>query len=263
MFLATRRIKNESFSFFIRHCIGRLPYDAVFEFVHQQKVVSIIHAADVPPLFVSKDPSRALDIFSKLESGLVLNKKGGFPVLRIPEERKRDYITLYLSLRDFFHNELSSELHITHGTLLGAVRCGDFIEGDDDFDVLWVSSARSLREVISERAEVYEAISRRFLVRKGTTGHIKVKSKNVTLDVMPCWHDGSHLNISSFTSMSVCEGWAKSVDHALCGKVVTSLGCFEEFLEHQYGADWRVPDPSYRSRFNTKQKNHLEALRAW
>ena len=209
-------------------------------------------------------PNGRFDVKSKLESGLFLSKKGSFFKPLSGEERKRAYLELYGEARRYLEERLWLGLHISHGTLLGAVREGDFIPHDDDFDALYLSRQATLQGVIGEREAVLEVLGDAFKVSKGKTGHIKVKGKGVRLDIMPAWFDGEHLNIASFTSMPVNSGWDDIAFHTLVGAEVTSLACFEDFLIHQYGANWRTPDPTYRSKRKTqKEKFHRENLGEW
>ncbi len=263
--LITVKVVKRKFSFYIANAKGRMPRNSLFTFVcnGQQLCDSSCVVLPEDALHHGGD-EQELNIQKKLEEGLFLNKKGGFSKYKLDQDVKKAYLDLYNELKYFLKREFNFSVHVTHGTLLGAVRCEDFIDGDDDFDALYLSRKMHVDDVVSERKAVFDTLKKEFKVRQGTTGHIKVIKYGITIDLMPAWYDGEQLNISSFTSMDVSEiCWDSVAYHCLAGERVTSLFCYQNFLLHQYGKEWKTPDPSYRSKHGPKQKKNLEILKKW
>ena len=261
--LITVKVVKRKFSFYIAKAKGRMPRNSLFTFVCNGQQLGDSSCVVLPEDALCDNDVNELNIIKNLKKGMVLNKKGGFNSYIIDNNVKRAYLDLYSELKDFLKREFDFSVHVTHGTLLGAVRCEDFIDGDDDFDALYLSRKMQVDEVVSERKSVFDALKKEFKVSRGSTGHIKVKKHGVTIDLMPAWHDGEHLNISSFTSMEVLLNWDGVAYHNLVGERVSSLSCYQDFLVHQYGKDWKTPDPSYRSKHGHKQKINLEILKSW
>lgn len=264
MHLRSLSTRKGSFKFYIKNCYGEIPTGSLLALRVGDKPVWLDgeECISVPSEVCS--PDGCFDIRSKLTNGYFLCKKGTFRGSYLSTARKLAHIKLYRRASSLLEGHRGLKLHISHGTLLGAVRERDFIAHDDDFDALYLSEHCTLNDVIYEREEVLKALGSWFRVSKGKTGHIKLHARGIKLDIMPAWFDGQHLNISSYTSMQVNQGWNEVVKHELAGCEVTSLACFEEFLMYQYGADWRTPDPSYRSRRKSvKEKMHRKALGEW
>ena len=85
--------------------------------------------------------------------------------------RQAGYLALYDTLREVFARDFDRPLLILYGTLLGQVRSGDFIPGDDDFDVGYPSRATTPEAVRAEAIGIISALAKRgFVIVLNETG---------------------------------------------------------------------------------------------
>ncbi|GAB6057152.1 hypothetical protein [Desulfonatronum parangueonense] len=93
------------------------------------------------------------------------------------------------------------------------------------------------------------------------TGHIKVNIHGVEIDLMPAWIEEGSLNIAGYTSMDILENlFEPHIKLPFADGHVLTFANPEIFLEHQYGKDWRIPDPGYFYSFSEKLFRNQRAL---
>jgi len=160
-----------------------------------------------------------------------------------------------------FRIEFGYQLHLTWGTLLGAVRDGDLIAHDFDIDLAYVSRARSQAGVLRERAKILAF----FQAHGRVTG--KPSLARFMLGGVAGPHGTSDHGIEIWTSFSTGgRHYAYPIlPGVLPARAVTPFRTVqlrgvpflaprraERFLDLAIGPDWRVPklpkDHSDRSR---------------
>lgn len=162
--------------------------------------------------------------------------------------RSDDYIALIQDVTAFL-NERGFEPMLAYGTLLGAVREGDFLLHDDDIDMLVPLPGANREEV-----EVPLAQLRRELAEGGwkitrpnsyTNFHVTDPQSGLHLDVFPLLIDGdvASLHMEKMRLRTI------PADVVLPPKFMTFKGHEvpvpanpESFLEERYGETWRTPD---------------------
>lgn len=183
----------------------------------------------------------------------LLDKKG-FLKLSAEEVRARQnaYLELYAKVREVFDKEVGKPLFLMYGTLLGLYRDGDFIPGDDDFDVGYASQ---VHDPVSAKKEVIEIIN--ILIKAGFTIVFNQRGKpfriketpgepEIHLDVRPIWYQDGHvwahkqaclpLDMASFENVNTTT---------LRGTKVYIPSSTEGFLRAYYGEGWNIPDPGF------------------
>lgn len=210
-------------------------------------------------------------IFSHLDAGGRIDKKGFLALT--PDtimERQARYLSIYAEARKFFKECSNSPLFIMYGTLLGLVREGDFIKGDDDFDAGYISLKTDSASV---KAETMDLVVSLVLAgfncsfnRNGRLFRLRLidDKPDVHLDVRPVWYEEGHvwahkqarlpLSIDDFLPVETRELRGVAVDiprHA------------EAFLESYYGPGWKQPDPGYSNASQTvprRVKRNLDSV---
>lgn len=206
-------------------------------------------------------------IFDRIAAGAKLTKKGYLtPTDDELRRRHARYLELYGEVREVLQRRVDRELFLMYGTLLGFYRDGDFIPGDDDFDVGYLSAERSPEAVRAESARIMGELAREgFLVSVNAQGRpFRVRGSDdgaeIHLDVRPLWHESgrvwAHLQASLPTGI---ETFAPAFERSFRGTSVLIPANSERFLELYYGKGWRVPDPNYTNtnRGLARVKRHL------
>lgn len=203
--------------------------------------------------FRLKVPHGTGDLFRILDRCGPIDKKGNVP--RSPEEAARmqaSLLDLYVRVREVFEGVAGRPLFLMYGTLLGLYRDGDFIPGDDDFDVGYVSEASDPTSVKREAEGIIAA-----LVRAGLTVTLNRKGKpfrvgdgtggpDLHLDACPIWSQDGRVWANPFGCLPLgLDGFRTVTPRTLRGVEVAIPAGAEAFLEAYYGPAWRTPDPDY------------------
>lgn len=138
-----------------------------------------------------------------------------------------------LILNQFFVEQGIKDYFIDCGTLLGAVRESDLIDGDEDADIsLCKKSVEQLKANIPKLAQL---------------GFITFRSSSTARTAISLLRKGEYVDIYRLYDTEVIP--FKTIQFPFLGTFFPVPEHYDEWLTEQYG-DWRVPDPSGKSLWN-------------
>ena len=159
--------------------------------------------------------------------------------------------------------ELGYDWFINSGTLLGAIRDGNFIPHDDDVDLAVILPGDNIEAVARSWCALREEVQDRgMLVPWGDKNryqiHFKVKAK-FGLGIFPCWIIDERVFIWPHTYGEIGEKDLLPLSQFSIGAVTVKVPAMpEKVLELNYGPDWRVPNPAWRFNWRSAWKKFHE-----
>ena len=164
------------------------------------------------------------------------------------------HLELYLAARDAFAQLFGIDLMVGYGTLLGAVRSGAAIPGDDDFDAVYVSSGVDPSSVRLESHQlIVDLVNEGFSVsvnRRGVPFRLHLRGPNwreVHIDIRAVWfQDGRAFARNYLSFPSTVPDWLPPSIVEFDGRRVLAPNKPEVFLRGHYGDNWRTPDSGFR-----------------
>jgi SAM-dependent methyltransferase len=163
--------------------------------------------------------------------------------------------------------EAGAEPFIAYGTLLGAVREGDFLGHDSDADLGYVSREANPVDVIRESFRLQRALRRqghRTYRYSGAAFRVDVMEDDGVrrgLDVFGGWFDQDRLYLMGEIGTEFRREWIHPrTTVRLAGREFPAPAVPEELLRVTYGDSWRVPDPAFH--FETPSHT-VDQLTGW
>ncbi|TVP74479.1 MAG: hypothetical protein EA339_00250 [Rhodobacteraceae bacterium] len=210
-------------------------------------------------------------IFDHLAATGPLDKKGWPQPDRAAVHARQDQmLALYSRVRQVFDEDIGLPLFVLYGTLLGQYRGGDFIPGDDDFDVGYVSDATGPAAFKAEAMQIMERlVARGFIVglnhlgrphrvrdaQSGVEIHLDNHAVFAPGDGHVWLHPRARLPLSLDGFREVEKVQMRGVE------VLRPVGT-EAFLAAHYGPGWRVPDPGYANITTSPDRRVAQQLSA-
>ena len=144
------------------------------------------------------------------------------------------------------------EAFLAYGTLLGAVREGNFIGHDSDIDLGYVSRRTHPVDVIRESFRLQRELQAQgLLIDRYSAAAFKVTVVDADgsdwgLDVFGGFLREGRLYLMGEIGAPYDEGWVFPLGTStLAGRTFPVPAAPEKLLEATYGAGWRVPDPAF------------------
>lgn len=169
------------------------------------------------------------------------------------EYTKNKHVADLVSLQRFFKRRFGIGLFMTMGTLLGAVREGDFIENDKDIDLLYISKFSDYDSIVKEMVGIYQVFydmdsyhsfgaSLDYRNNCGH-GHIYFPNRNSTqFDIWTGWIDKEgYLNFWRIGKKLDVKTVFPLTQVSLRGKKINAPHKYKIFLKYLYGSDWMIP----------------------
>nr|WP_156889325.1 hypothetical protein [Halomonas sp. 1513] len=230
--------------------------DSLKHFNERSSLVVVSNNNDVLSYHGAKEveiniPTGKGNISEILSSRGELSKKGNIQPsseeIRVFQE---EYLSLYDELNKVFETSVGKPLFLMYGTLLGLYRNGDYIDGDDDFDVGYVSDQNDPINVKIETTKIMSILVKNgfdvLLTRRGRPFRISKGNAKIHLDVRPLWEQGGNVwaHIRAKLNMNIQE-FREVEERDFRGRKVYIPTGTESFLESYYGKNWRIPDPGF------------------
>lgn len=141
---------------------------------------------------------------------------------------------------------------INSGTLLGAVREGDFIGHDDDVDLgVFVDGntpterTGALVKLLAQISEAYHGCETR-LSPDGPMVYVKLPS-GMSVDLFGCWIENERVFVWPHTYGELERADVFPMTHQPLSGVDFPAPCDpDKMLNINYGGSWRVPDPNFK-----------------
>lgn len=200
-----------------------------------------------------ENPSGKGVISSLIRKRGLLSKKGHVPLSKQEIiDRQNRYLQLYSKVNETFEKITGRSLFLMYGTLLGLYRDNDFIPGDDDFDVGYVSRETNATAVKKETKKlVVELIKNGFTIVINRRGkpfrirHIEL-GEDLHLDARPVWLEKDRIWAHKQACLKMgIDDFESTMVSTLRGTDVVIPSGTESFLKAYYGPGWRYPDPGF------------------
>lgn len=162
--------------------------------------------------------------------------------------RKEDYLTAIDQIISILE-PAGMHVMLGYGTLLGAVRDGQFMEHDDDVDLIVFDGSRSQAEAEEGKARIAELLAASG-ARTSDRGHWHLHAivNGMTVDLFPTWQEGDDLHITmqklALRPVPFKNMFPTSTIN-LYDRTYPAPAVCAAFLEDRYGPGWSVPDPYY------------------
>jgi hypothetical protein len=195
---------------------------------------------------LEREVNRASEILGGEETVVTRHGLRDIGLLR---KRSEEYITTIVRATEMLAG-LGQEAVLAYGTLLGAVREGDFLAHDDDVDMLTPIRATSLEAGRAMLGDLHERIAAQgWSVHRpggGMNFHVRDPETGLHIDVFPMivGRDKTSLHMEKMVIRPIDTTLLlPSAEQTFKGAAVRVPADPEGFLEERYGATWRTPDP--------------------
>jgi hypothetical protein len=193
------------------------------------------------------------DVRRRLEAGEVFSQKGKLqPSKQNDTEWQRKVMSLYERTSAVVKEQHGQDVFFVYGTLLGAVREGDYIGHDVDFDAAFVCAATDAAGAAQELVDVALTLIEHGLAVKALPPHLHVSDPadpDLHIDLFHLYFDDDDVLSFPFgvagTSTIRRQDWHGVREIAWPqGRGLVPVEA-EQLVECLYGPGWRQPQPGF------------------
>ncbi|MGV3568960.1 MAG: class I SAM-dependent methyltransferase [Ramlibacter sp.] len=203
--------------------------------------------------------SQVPEMLKKMEEGFVFDKYGKFKLsIKLDTLFTQNLFGLFEQVAREIREKFSLNLFPTYGTMLGAVREGDFIGHDNDFDTTYISRHSEPEEVRKEFMRICA-----FLIERGYD--LKVKKTHTWVRVPGTAHKFdiffSYFNEAGMYEISYgthgpalprSDDFDAFVEKKLNDLTIQVPKNNEDMLAQIYGTSWRIPNAGFKHKSSTR-----------
>ncbi|GLK68090.1 hypothetical protein [Hansschlegelia plantiphila] len=188
-----------------------------------------------------------------LEDGFIFNQFGRLQLSKLKDVQWRTGILdLYARLADFLEERYAIKLIVCYGTMLGAVRGGDFIGHDHDFDAAYISNSQdpvSCRTELMRIARDLIAEGFKVTARRTCIWVYDPTNTSLKIDIFHLFFDEEGVLQFPFGvagprpfTLSDFKGYDEAI---LNDRAVNIVDDPRLFVERIYGPSWGTPNPGF------------------
>lgn len=203
---------------------------------------------------------------STLRLPVLMTKHGFYTGMKYRD--KPEYTKAMVLIADELKRSFDIDALVWYGSLLGLVREGDYIDHDDDVDMIYFSKATNMEDVMAEREQIIallqtmDAYDVDMHIWPGRNFHAVVKTEtgDFEVDLFPAWIENGEVQLWH-DRLKIFRGF--DADNIFPLKTFSYAGFDllgpsepEAILEDLYGQNWRTPMRSYGHALQIDQPPH-------
>ena len=171
--------------------------------------------------------------------------------IKIPRTINRDLALDELSIINNIFMKYNIYLFLTHGSCLGAIREKNFIKYDSDIDIgCYKKDIEKIIDAIIELRDIYH-----FKITKLSLDDesIAIIRNNVIIDISLYKKDKLYWKANRHKIFEIPYKFLDNLyEIDFLGIKINVPCCVEEYLEYQYGKDWKIPIKDFYSPYRQK-----------
>jgi len=232
----------------------------LWKFLGEGDCVQVLYAGRALPIAGHGDrwtcgderASNVPKLLQRINDGYVFDKYGHLNLSMQADKEYQDWVLdTYNALREEIRGVIGCDSFAIYGTMLGAVREGNFIGHDNDFDMVYVSRFSDPEGVKAEFARLCGRLidSGYWLHPKKTHTWVRRRGTKQKMDIFFSWFDANgmfHLSYGYHGAPVGREGFEKLVPYKLGNREVMLPEASPGILEQTFGHGWRTPDRGFK-----------------
>ena len=205
------------------------------------------------------------ELIKKINEGYVFNKYGS---LKLSIKKNELWQVLIFELFNKLKEDLKKEFNLvllpSYGTLLGAVREGDFISHDNDFDTCYISEKNTPEELKNEFKKICE-----FLINNGYKLRVKKTHAWIYAQGKETFDFKLDLYFSYFNEddeyrvnyghhgppVKKSNDFFNYTEVKLSNYPISIPSNHRDILKQIYGETWETPDPGFKHQEDTRKRD--------